>query len=858
VESSDSYDLVTYDDSPFNDIIKQVYFESGEYENGSFTSPSFERINHSTIRILSDRIVGRTLKVVAYGPNEKKFSPMSIYDKITNTLVDGNIIWWDPARGLHNPRAAATIDIDGSKDPAVYTDSLNSREVNALKPWGAEQVGRVWWNTKNLYWTPYSDDKIFESMSERVNRWGSVSEASTIEVYEWVKSSTPPSEASTGEGLNGEPARVEHVVRNRTWWQRPVAWRYSSNPVETGRSFLEYQPDIIKLVDGKAILSTMNFADLSIKVGTKIAEATYNSSVRDDSSLIGIKGTAIVTSLPKVIVGTATDPVGTISGCEITVTEKDLAYRDKHLGVYDVSVSGTEITMSFSGTGESQTIEYKSTANTSQYHFDKFGITISTNAIITNISFVLRSYVTVNEMIEFSTDTLVGWIAWNDPATNPNAGAAPPMNNYEPFAGSWVKVGAKLHLVKDDIKNRMADKWTWFDSVDYTPYKSTWTDWKVLDDKFVEVRYEGFSSTIPFQDITATQLKLRAQVFVNELKTDKWTVVGETPAISINQVLSLGDVVRVKVSAYTPSKKELSFDPSVKDDDPLVMVQYKKNYPYVLEVLRDNNGGLNVKNYYYWVKNKTVPAENKKVSIKMAAELLRVHEGIYAIPQGMKEYDQINLLDNRYHTLAMINLSSEIKSEDRCFLRITENSALRDRDQNITMKPIHEEWKLIRIGQLDRIPKTLWDKVTETLTAADSLDNDLPFSSYELYDERNKTKVRYGLETGKILTDASSAIATVKYTILNTQLDKYENGETVPDYISYDGFDSSKIDEYFASKESIRKFMSDLWRFANASQINEIFFAVLQDAIAKNLELSGLFKTSFISLSDIRTVSISG
>ena len=52
--------------------------------------------------------------------------------------------------------------------------------------------------------------------------------------------------------------------------------------------------------------------------------------------------------------------------------------------------------------------------------------------------------------------------------------------------------------------------------------------------------------------------------------------------------------------------------------------------------------------------------------------------------------------------------------------------------------------------------------------------------------------------------------------------------------------------------------MSDLWRFANASQINEIFFAVLQDAIAKNLELSGLFKTSFISLSDIRTVSISG
>ena len=58
-------------------------------------------------------------------------------------------------------------------------------------------------------------------------------------------------------------------------------------------------------------------------------------------------------------------------------------------------------------------------------------------------------------------------------------------------------------------------------------------------------------------------------------------------------------------------------------------------------------------------------------------------------------------------------------------------------------------------------------------------------------------------------------------------------------------------------RESIRKFMTDLWRFAKPAQVNEIFFNVLQDSAAKNFEMTDFFKTSFISLTDVRTISIS-
>jgi hypothetical protein len=42
--------------------------------------------------------------------------------------------------------------------------------------------------------------------------------------------------------------------------------------------------------------------------------------------------------------------------------------------------------------------------------------------------------------------------------------------------------------------------------------------------------------------------------------------------------------------------------------------------------------------------------------------------------------------------------------------------------------------------------------------------------------------------------------------------------------------------------------MSIIWATGRAKQINEIFFAILDDALSSNFEFSDLFKTSFITV----------
>ena len=66
------------------------------------------------------------------------------------------------------------------------------------------------------------------------------------------------------------------------------------------------------------------------------------------------------------------------------------------------------------------------------------------------------------------------------------------------------------------------------------------------------------------------------------------------------------------------------------------------------------------------------------------------------------------------------------------------------------------------------------------------------------------------------------------------------------------------MDTYLSNPTNIRKFMSDLWRYAKPKQLNEIFFAVLEDAASSNLELTEFFKTSFIALNDVRTIDTPG
>lgn len=52
-----------------------------------------------------------------------------------------------------------------------------------------------------------------------------------------------------------------------------------------------------------------------------------------------------------------------------------------------------------------------------------------------------------------------------------------------------------------------------------------------------------------------------------------------------------------------------------------------------------------------------------------------------------------------------------------------------------------------------------------------------------------------------------------------------------------------------------RELMAELWLNAKPKQLNELFFAVLEDCLARTTELADIFKTSYIGLGEVRTAS---
>ena len=77
----------------------------------------------------------------------------------------------------------------------------------------------------------------------------------------------------------------------------------------------------------------------------------------------------------------------------------------------------------------------------------------------------------------------------------------------------------------------------------------------------------------------------------------------------------------------------------------------------------------------------------------------------------------------------------------------------------------------------------------------------------------------------------------------------------MPDFVSYDGFVMADLDKYFESPSSTRKFLDDVWELAKPTQINEIFFTLLNDALSLNFEFTDIFKTSMISAHSIKLIN---
>lgn len=206
----------------------------------------------------------------------------------------------------------------------------------------------------------------------------------------------------------------------------------------------------------------------------------------------------------------------------------------------------------------------------------------------------------------------------------------------------------------------------------------------------------------------------------------------------------------------------------------------------------------------------------------------------------------------RYDAITISGLSYVVTKDDTFKLRFTRNFTLRDDPQDLDLKDTHVEWTLIRPGQRTKIPEALWEKMVNSACGVDGAGNALPAPRRVAYDERNGTRTQFGFGADQVLAPSELIKSTLLFTILNTKLVDDSGSIPVPDYMTF--LDFSQSDMWFESAESTRNTLTRIWNEGKVSQINELFFAVLEDILAANYELTDLFKTSRLSAYSIKVV----
>lgn len=924
----------------------------------SFTPISFTRLNASTLKILDSTLLGKKLTVRAYGPAPNVYSPIKLYNYVSNTVMLDNIILWDPARKIYHPDASQVVDIQGTVNPAYYNARLDggNRYNDANRAWGAAEVGTVWWYTSLLDYKPYYDDKLTPNVYDRLALWGALADYSAVNLYEWIQSPVAPADY-IGSALNladnSEPAIVNTLQRTRTWFIRPIAWRYGAT--STTRTFLAASPATLYLTSSapgssQVILASGRLSTYGLTVGSKFSAALCSAPTKADSTVTSVSGLALATSTEQFVVGSSTSYVTP------TIPASSL-FTSLSVSVYDLStfsnnsLNGGVITFgnvtdangqvwiiaTCVSSGISSRVQVLATSTTTgaqvSYKFQELGIMISgqaaagTSALTTSqlssvfgntaIDVCVRSALSVNVLTAFidpttgnavnellaanaspltntGTSVDVGWVGWNDPQSLASDYYAP-YNQWEPLLGSWIDATPGLSLLGSLITLDETSPFTTRAGVIYNQFQDTWSEWSPITNQVAIQRYYVipgqdqvsnpyyFDGTTQFNgneiysgvkavsgisnlfwpnyftiDAAHLSQQSEARVYVNGTLLDAgaWSIPPGFNCIVVNNV-NLGDKVVLVVPGYQPTSAELAYDPTAAGADPLVMTQYQVDYPHTVEPVRTVLGtesGAN--NYYFWVKGKCSPANaNKSMSINAATSLLSMNTDPYAVTSVLKYFNQADSRPNRYGMLTVCGLDPYVRMSSAYKLRVTTNEALRNTDNNMTLKNKHDEWQLLRQKQTSLIPKQLWDLLTDTVCGQNAVGQAVPSVLYSSYDARNGTSTRYGFETGQIMCDSDTAVATIIYTIQNTTVMQYDSSyNAVPDYISYAGFEMSQLSSYFATPTSAREFMGALWVNADPRQVNEIFFAVLQDALVANTETTDFFKTSMISMQEVQIV----
>ena len=820
-------------------------------------------------------------------------SPLKLIDYKEN-IVTREIGLWHPAIGIHNNAPLEIVDTIGPNDPAKYsysTQTFDNPTYSPVRPWGKREVGHVWWDTSNLAYVPYYDARFFPDRDSRYSRWGSLAEWASIDLYEWVESTVPPAEwdakAAEEEGsydipptlrASGTAARKTTYARDRIIHARSVAWSHAgaggefAHPafgadrfqrvVNVGTGLAAWMGRTADLgltedrrfgawKDNKPFGEVQLLADLEYLIG---------SSVELELPLLDVPPSllAVISALaiePALKIGAKVGPVTFTNVIQqglnawIRAIDDDGRYEDIRL-VDWAGPPGSKQVFTFDSFGIS-IVATKSTSDTINAFDLSELLTASTNDVYIRevVRFTeLQPLPEENVFINDDTDpdfTLAeyGWVVWDVPTQDElDSDLLEPRNSWQPFFGDEVIVTASTAVVEEmkaegdglKLNNGSAVK----------KYSSTWSEWYPLE-VIRQERISDGTAAITFT-LDDTIDSTRSSIYVNGIQISpfSYTITDNTVTVLVGQTAPQaveGAAVTLVYRAYQPTEEELAFDPEV-EEDVSIQTQYKEDYQYTIVERRYEDGIKLPPLYYFWVQDKTVPHADHNLPLLQAKTELRTGADSFAVFSRLLPQSTTSA---HFDSCAITNLGSVVTKDDSYKLRFLRDFTLRDDPEQMHLKNVHTEWTLIRKDQGTKIPKTLWDLLTDAVSGQDIIGNPLPDPVRVEYDERNGTRSRFGFNRGQIFADRQLVIASITNAILNTDLTITVGTREFPDYII--GLNLDDSEEWFSDASRARQTMDFIWRNARAKQVNALFFAVLEDALANNYEFTDIFKTSLIA-----------
>lgn len=711
--------------------------------------------------------------------------------------------------------------------------------------------------------------------------------------------------AGSNPDVDGRPYGAKNYYRNRKWFIAPIAWSRSGVPNENAHpSFAASYNDILTFrASGIATLEFGTFAGYGISEGMRIgawrddAEATKPLNefyvtgdstkffIKDDTEFFGetfnLNGGVVNVEL---LCSTHTDVVGFFEMFHNTVSDDttellysgDTKYSTKFRVIHNSIISvvdfvsvtpsvGSPATISFIdgqtltidiGYGLSAKLTFNVGLTATGAELADALVAVFINGVTVQDAVVLREVTVggltptvdlINPLTLANDPTLpenaanngIGWRAWTVPTqAELDADTAQPNSVWKPYIGDFIENHSPtLEFINDIIANGSL---TLNDGTEITRFKTEWADWVEINDTVQTI--VAISDTI-IADFGIKLDSKRTSVYRNGILQGygAYTITGNFVTI---ETLNVGDTVVIVYAGYTPSKKELAFNPDV-SDDLTIQRHYKKDYQFVEVPIRSSDGAIINSKYYFWVSDKSHTVNS--ISVKTIAENLK---------NGPAQYVTFFRFENEttINSIVVYGLNYIVSKNDTFQLRLVNDQTLRDDPEGLNLKDTHSEWALIRRGQRTRCPKQLWDKIVESMCGETIVGDTLPAVKLQEFDIRNGTTTIYGFNDGQILAPSEVLVNTIQHTILNTTVIKEFDVSNTIDFIADDVLDWSDTESWFVTPSSIRKNMDSIWNKARPQQINEIVFNAIEDICAHNPEMTHLMKTSRLSAYSIKIV----